>query len=80
MPGREDDLPAFHARIDGIAWAKSELSPDGAGKNNLPLAGYAGLHRKNILPYQAVDPGSLAITVQRPILVPCAASFATEFI
>jgi hypothetical protein len=54
MTGREDDLAALHARVERVAWAKSELSPDGAGKNNLPFAGNPGLHRKNILPHQAL--------------------------
>jgi len=43
-------LPAFHASVEGIAGAKSKLSPDRTGKNHLPLAGNAGLHGKNILP------------------------------
>lgn len=56
MLRREDDLPTLHAGIEGVARAKSELSPDRAGKNNLPFAGEASSHRKNILPYQAGDP------------------------
>jgi len=51
MTGAKDDLPALDARIEGISGPKSQLSPDGTGKNNLPLAGDTSLHRKNILPH-----------------------------
>jgi len=54
MAGGKDNLPAFHAGVEGIAGAKSKLSPDGTGKNDLPLAGNAGLHGKNILPHEDV--------------------------
>ena len=53
MAGGKDDLPALHVGVEGIAGAKSELSPDGTGKNDLSLAGNAGLHGKNILPRRA---------------------------
>jgi hypothetical protein len=43
-------MPAFHASVEGIAGAKSKLSPDRTGENHLPLAGNAGLHGKSILP------------------------------
>jgi hypothetical protein len=52
MAGGKDDLSAFHAGVEGIAGAKPEFSPDWAGKNDLPLAGNAGLHGKNILPQE----------------------------
>jgi hypothetical protein len=65
VPGREDDLPALHASIEGVARAKSELSPDSAGENNLPFAGDLSSHRKNILPYGPVDPNPRAIIGQR---------------
>ena len=54
MAGGKDNLPAFHASVEGIAGAKSKLSPDGTGKNHLPLAGNAGLHGKNILPREGL--------------------------
>ena len=50
MAGCKDNLPAFHASVEGIAGAKSKLSPDRTGKNHLPPAGNARLHGKNILP------------------------------
>lgn len=60
MPRREYDLPALHAGIKRVARAQAELSPDSTGKNDLPLAGHARLHRKNILPHRASDLGHLA--------------------
>ena len=54
MAGDKNDLPTFHVGVEGIAGAKSKLSPDGTGKNDLPLAGNAGLHGKNILPRRAL--------------------------
>ena len=50
MAGSKDNLPALHGGVERIAKTKSEFSPDGHGKNHLPLAGNAGLHSKNILP------------------------------
>ena len=54
MAGGKDNLPAFHASVEGIAGAKSKLSPDGTGKNHLPLAGNAGLHGKSIVPREGL--------------------------
>ena len=54
MAWGKDDLPAFHAGVEGITGAKSELSPDGTGENHLSLAGNAGLHGKNILPREGL--------------------------
>ena len=31
MTGYKDDLPAFHAGVEGVAGAKSEFSPDRTG-------------------------------------------------
>jgi hypothetical protein len=42
--GGKDDLPVFQVGIEGIAGSKSELSPDGTGKTDLPLTGNAGPH------------------------------------
>ena len=43
-------MSAFQIRVEGVAGAKPQLPPDGAGKNHLPFTGNAGLHGKNILP------------------------------
>ena len=55
MAGGKDNLPAFHCSVEGIAGNKSKFSPDEPGKNHLPLTGNAGLHGKNILPYQDLN-------------------------
>ena len=71
MAGRKDDLPAFHAGVKGVAGTKSQLAPDWTGKDNLPLAGNAGLHGKNILPPWGLDPQDIgvgAIIPQRRVL------------
>ena len=45
-------MPALHFGIEGVAGTKSESSPDRPGKDDLSLAGNAGLHGKNILPHE----------------------------
>ena len=38
MAGGKDNLTAFHASVEGIAGAKSKLSPDRTGESHLPFA------------------------------------------
>jgi len=46
----KDDFSVLHASVERVPGAKSKSSPDRTRKNDLPLAGNASLHGKNILP------------------------------
>src|SRR5271155_2034437 len=46
----QNDPSIFNIRIEGVAWPKTEPTPQRAGKNDLAFGRDLGLHGKTILP------------------------------